>query len=143
MTLQSGRDRVTRWVRQGGESTDGKEKGDTGLLQLPPGNCGPAKGEAGPTGERREAMLWGSAGKGPSRLTSSAPQPGHSLCLQQLTEVLVTIVISVQPGHSQDCGPDAWLHDLQESNDSDQQTVLSILPAPSLLPTPFFVASGF
>lgn len=31
------------------------------------------RGEAEPTGERREeAVLWGSAGKGSSRLTSSA-----------------------------------------------------------------------
>ena len=54
------------------------------------------RGEAGPAGERREeAVLWGSAGKGPSRLTSLAVQPGHSLGLQQLTEVLVALVVSV------------------------------------------------
>jgi len=70
------------------------------------------RGEAGPTGDRREeAVLWGSAGKGPSRLTSSAARPGHSLGLQQLTEVLVAL-FSVQVGHSQHCSPNTWLHDL-------------------------------
>lgn len=54
------------------------------------------RGEAGPTGERmEEAVLWGSAGEGSSRLTSLAAQPGHSLGLQQLTEVLVILVMSV------------------------------------------------
>lgn len=112
-----------------------ERKGTQDSFTCPQENVVLQRDEAGPTGERREeAVLWGSAGKGPSRLTSVAAEPGHSLGLQQLTEVLVTLALSVQPSHSQHCGPDAWLHVLEESNDSDQHTVLSIPLPPHCFP---------